>query len=185
MTDTARPAPWWTALTGVTAVLVTLTCGVILWSFIPPVVYFPIFALASAMLLGLGGIWLILGLIGWVKHRSWRPSALAPAAVLLTVASVMLSVPSQVAFTMSKKSLADAARECSESFADRRIGAYQVRRIQPVDNGCLFFIEGGLIDSIGLAYLPDGAPYLGEPRHDGDIGYEEYAGDWYRFVQRF
>ncbi|YCN58404.1 hypothetical protein AB9M10_14030 [Rhodococcus erythropolis] len=45
--------------------------------------------------------------------------------------------------------------------------------------------RGRSIDSIGLAYLPDGAPYLGKPRRDGEIGYQEFDGDWYSFVQRF
>ncbi len=88
---------------------------------------------------------------------------------------------------MSKNRLTAVARECPKTFDDRRIGGvYRVWQIRPVDGGCLFYIEGGLIDSIGLAHLPNGAPYLGEPpRHDGDIGYREYHGDWYRFVQRF
>lgn len=95
----------------------------------------------------------------------------APALVLVTCALVALSVPSRVAFTASKDSLAAEAQECSTSSTERRIGAYQVGRI------CLFFIEGGLINSIGLANLPAGTPYLGDPRRDGDIGYQELHGD--------
>lgn len=185
MPDSAPPSRWWTAATRTTAVLVGLVCGVILWTFLPPVVLFPYFALASAVLLALGGIWVILGLIGWVRFRALRPSVTAPVLVLITVAAVAASVPSQFAFAVSKNRLTAVARECPKTFDDRRIGVYRVWQIRPVDGGCLFYIEGGLIDSIGLAHLPNGAPYLGEPRHDGDIGYREYHGDWYRFVQRF
>jgi hypothetical protein len=185
MTDRANPAAWWTALTGFTALIVAIVCGVILWTFMPPVVAFPLFALAAWTLVVTGPIWLLLSLIGWFKYRALRWSAIAPGVVLVTLMLVALSAPSLVAFAISKDSLAAAARECPKSLTDRRIGAYKVWQIQPVDNGCLFFIEGGLIDSIGLAYLPNGAPYIGDPRRDGDIGYQEYHGDWYQFVQRF
>ncbi|MGG7099871.1 hypothetical protein [Rhodococcus sp. 24CO] len=123
-----------------------------------------------------------LSLIGWFKFRALRWSLIAPALVLVTCALVALSVPSRVAFMASQGSLAAEAQHCSTSSTDRRIGTYQVKRIQAVDNGCLFFIEGGLINSIGLAYLPARAPYLGDPRHDGDIGYQELDGDWYTFA---
>jgi len=169
----------------VTVVLVGIVCCVIVWTFVPPVVVFPWFALASALLLGLGVVWSVLGLIGWFGFRSLRITTIAPAVVLVTAALVMLSVPSTVAFAVSKPSLVAASAQCVQSWNDHWIGVYRVWRVQPVDGGCLFYIEGGLIDSIGLAYLPDGAPHLGKPRRDGDIGYEHYNGDWYRFVQRF
>ncbi|GAA3158806.1 hypothetical protein GCM10020255_040840 [Rhodococcus baikonurensis] len=93
--------------------------------------------------------------------------------------------PSHVAFALSKDSLEAVAADCQKSLENQTIGVYRVLQVWPVGNGCRFHIEGGLIDSIGLAYLPDGAPYLGKPRHDGDIGYQEFDGDWYSFVQRF
>ena len=164
--------------------LVAGACGVAPGSAVPLASYV-YFALAMAVLAALGAVWLILSLIGWFKFRAWRWSLIAPALVLVTCALVALSVPSRIAFMLSHGSLAAEAQECSTSATDRRIGAYQVKRIQAVDNGCLFFIEGGLINSIGLAYLPAGAPYLGDPRHDGDIGYQELDGDWYTFVQLF
>ncbi|UJC81462.1 hypothetical protein D4768_00355 [Rhodococcus erythropolis] len=169
----------------VTAVLVALTCGVIVWSFMPPVVYFPFFALAASVLLGLGGVWLILSLIGWMKYKTLRLSTIAPVIVLVTGALVTLSVPSHVAFALSKDSLEAVAADCQKSLENRTIGVYRVLQVWPVGNGCRFHIEGGLIDSIGLAYLPDGAPYLGKPRRDGEIGYQEFDGDWYSFVQAF
>ncbi|MBS9372299.1 hypothetical protein [Rhodococcus sp. B50] len=185
MTFAVRPARWWTVLSGVTTVLVALVCCVIVWTFVPPVVLFPWFALASTVLLISGAVWLVLGLVGWFRFHTLRLTTIAPVMVLATTGLVMLSVPSTVAFAVSKGSLTAASAQCAQSWDDRWFGVYRVWRIQPVDGGCLFYIEGGLIDSIGLAYLPEGAPYLGKPRHDGDIGYEPYSGDWYRFVQRF
>ncbi|NMM85612.1 hypothetical protein B2J88_14740 [Rhodococcus sp. SRB_17] len=185
MTVDKRPASWWTVLTWFTVVLVALACGVIVWSFMPPVVFFPVFALASAVLATLGAVWLVLGLIGWIKYRALRLSAVAPALVLITLTLVMVSVPSRVAFAVSKDSLAAVAVDCQKSLDAQRIGVYRVVQIWPDSNGCRFQIEGGLLNSIGLAYLPDGAPYLGEPRSDGDIVYEEFDGDWYVFVRGF
>lgn len=69
--------------------------------------------------------------------------------------------PPKVAFAVSEHSLSTAADHCVQSF------------------------EGGLLNSIGLAHFPDGAPYIGEPQHEGDIGYEEFDGDWYQFEQLF
>lgn len=184
MTDRARPQ-WWLWLTGITAVLVALACGVVLWSFMPPVVDFVYFALAGWALLILGAVWLVATLIGWFKYRAWRWSAAAPVIVVATLGLVMLSVPSRVAFALSEGALTEAAAECQEATENRTIGVYRIESVRKMDGGCVFFIEGGLIDGIGLAYLPNGAPYLGDPRFDGDFGYKEYEGDWYRFVQRF
>ncbi|MGV8873379.1 MAG: hypothetical protein ACOH2Q_12700 [Rhodococcus sp. (in: high G+C Gram-positive bacteria)] len=185
MAARARPPSWWIRSTAITAVLVLLVCGVILWTFLPPVVFFPLFALASWALLVLGAVWLVFTLIGWFKYRALRWSAVAPILVVLTAGLAFLSVPSRLAFAVSEGSLTAAAVECPKTFDDRRIGVYSVRYIQPVTNGCLFFIEGGLFDSIGLGYFPDVAPPLEEPRREGDIGYQEFDGDWYLFVQRF
>lgn len=185
MKDRSVAAPWWTGATALTALLVGGVCGVILWAFTPPVVAYPQFALAAAGLLILGGIWLVLALVGWFRYRALRWSTVAPALVLLTAALVAAAVPSRVAFAVSKDALLTAAHECPDSFETRRIGLYTVWQTLPVENGCLFFVEGGLIDSIGLAYLPGGAPRLGEPRHDGDIGYQVYEEDWYTIVRRF
>ena len=102
VTKRGGPASWWKVTAIVTAVLVTLTCGVIVWSFMPPVVYFPFFALAASVLLGLGGVWLILSLIGWMKYKTLRLSTIAPVIVLVTGALVTLSVPSRAAFALSK-----------------------------------------------------------------------------------
>ncbi|MDV8025237.1 hypothetical protein [Rhodococcus sp. IEGM 1330] len=185
MADRRHPAQWWIWLTAPTAVFVFFVCGVVLWAFLPPVVFFPFLALAAWALLVLGAVWLILALVGWFRYRALRWSVVAPVLVVLTVGLVLLSVPPKFAFAVSEDALTDVAVDCPKTWEDKRIGLYSVQYVRPVDNGCLFFIEGGLIDSIGLGYFPDVAPPLGEPEHDRDIGYQEFDGDWYLFVQRF
>lgn len=131
----------------------------------------------------LGGVWIVFTAIGWVKYRALRWSAVAPVLVVVTAALVMFSIPPTFAFAVSERSLSTAANHCTQSFADTTRGVYRVYQVQPVDGGCLFFIEGGLFQSIGLAYFPDRAPDLHEPRREGDIGYEEFDGDSYQFEQ--
>ncbi|MFD1814117.1 hypothetical protein [Rhodococcus gannanensis] len=170
----------------VLSALVAVACGVILWASVPPVVDFPFAALAGSALLVLGVVWVTLTLIGWFRYRTWRASVIAPAVVVCTAGLVMVDAPFRLGFQLSRGALTSAAAECSVSYDDRRIGVYDVWTTnRNGDDGCLFYIRGGLIDSVGLAYMPSGAPYLGKPRHDGDIGYEHLAGDWYRFVKQF
>ncbi len=182
---------WWRATTGIAVPgLVAVACGVMLWSSAAPVVDFVYFMLAGWALVLLGVAWLVLVVIGWFRYRTVRrtllaPAVVAPALVLVTAALVVVQAPFRLGFLVSKPALADAAADCTYSLEHRRIGVYSVRSTRELDGGCLFFTQGGLIDSVGIAYLPGGAPHLGAPRHDGDIGYDHIGGDWYRFVERF
>jgi hypothetical protein len=184
--STPAPPPWWRFSVGIVlTILVALACGVMLWAFMVPVVFFVYAALAGWALLFLGVAWLVLAVLGWFRYRAYRASLIAPVLVLVTVALVVFSVPFWIGFQVSKGGLADAAAQCDDSIENVRIGVYEVSRIADRQEGCLFYTRGGLIDSVGIAYLPGGAPYLGEPRRDGDIGYGHLEGDWYWFVQRF
>lgn len=180
------PPRWWRVAVGIVlTVLVTIACGVMLWAFTAPVVDYVYVVLAGWALLFLGAAWLVLALIGWIRYRAYRASLIGPVVVLVTVALVAFSVPSWIGFQVSKGGLADAATECVDSFEKVRIGVYEVWMIERREEGCLFYTRGGLVDSVGVAFLPNGAPHLGAPRHEGDIGYRHLDGDWYRFVQRF
>ncbi|MCX5044038.1 hypothetical protein OG921_12750 [Aldersonia sp. NBC_00410] len=186
--NAAAPSPprWWRVSMGVAlTVLVSVACGVVLWASAAPVVDFVYIVLAGWALLFLGIAWLVLALIGLLRYRAYRASLIAPVLVLTTAALVVFSVPSWIGFQVSKGGLADAAAECRDSVEKVRIGVYEVSRIAHREEGCLFYTQGGLIDSVGVAYLPGGAPYLGRPRHDGEIGYSHLDGDWYRFVEAF
>nr|WP_308014739.1 MULTISPECIES: hypothetical protein [unclassified Rhodococcus (in: high G+C Gram-positive bacteria)] len=166
-------------------VLATVACVVILWAFIPPTVLFPIFALASTILIFLGLAWLVLAIIGWAKFRARKLPSISAVVVVSTVILVAFSVPPRAAFAVSQGALKDLATDCNRSFQTQQAGAYTVRYIQPIDGGCLLYVVGGLIDSVGFAYLPDRTPYLGEPRRDGERGYTELRSDWYTFVEQF
>lgn len=93
-------------------------------------------------------------------------------------------IPFEVGFRLSKPDLEATAADCIERQI-LRIGVYHVWRIEVVDAGCMFYTNGGLVDSVGIAYMPDGVPYLGQPRTDGDVGYFPIEGDWYRFLKQF
>lgn len=183
--ERTTPATWWSWLTGGITVLAAAACGVVLWTFVPPTVFFPIFVLAAWVLFGLGIAWLVVALIGWFRFRAVRGSLAAPAVVVLTVGLVVFSVPSRVAFAVSENALTDLAATCEASFENRSVMVYRVQRTEPIGDGCLVYVEGGLIDSVGFAYLPGQDPYLGTPRRDGDIGYRPLHGDWYSFVEQF
>lgn len=67
----------------------------------------------------------------------------------------------------------------------RSDAVYTITSVVERDDGCLLYTDGGLIDPVGFAYFPHGAPRQGPPRSDGDVGYTPLEGSWYRFVQRF
>ena len=165
--------------------MVAVACGIVLWASAAPVVDFVYVAIAEFGLLILGGAWIVLTWIGFQRYRASWASLLVPVLVVLTFVLSYLSVPFWIGFQVSKPALRDAADDCGAT-GPRQLGLYDVRMVRAADEGgCLFFTQGGLIDSVGIAYLPGGAPNLGEPRHEGDIGYRHIEGDWYRFVQRF
>lgn len=181
-----RPHAWWRWLTIAVTAVATAACLVIVWAWIPPTVVFPIFALASTVLVFVGLAWLVLVLIGWAKFRAWKLPSIAVVVVVATAIAVMFSAPSRAAFAVSQGALSDLTIKCSQSFDVEHVGVYVVRYVQPVDDGgCLIYVEGGFLDSVGFAYLPDRTPYLGKPRRDGEIGYTPLQGNWYTFVQAF
>jgi len=186
-TDTPKldPSMWWRwSMYAVTA-LTVIPCGVILWAFIPPTVLFPIFALAAWLLVFLGVAWLVLLVIGLAKYRAWKPATVAVVLVLGTATLVALAVPSRAAFALSRGELTSMATDCNGSVHGDRVGLYSVLDTQPVTGGCLIYVEGGLIDSVGFAYFPEGAPSLGKPQRDGDIGYRKWADHWFTFTEAF
>ncbi|MBY6364638.1 hypothetical protein [Rhodococcoides corynebacterioides] len=101
-----------------------------------------------------------------------------------TVVLAGMSVPFTVGFAMSRSSLAEVAEDCAAP-GGGRIGVYVFEGLEAADGGCLIYVEGGVVDQVGFAYLPDGAPRLGPPAGEQEIGYAELDGDWYTFLRRF
>jgi hypothetical protein len=117
--------------------LVAVACGVVLWAWAAPVVDFVYVAIAEFGLLILGGGWVVLTWIGFVRYRAWRASVLAPALVVLTIVLSFLSIPFWIGFQVSKPALHDAAADCAAG-QPRRIGVYDVRMVRAAEEGgCL------------------------------------------------
>ncbi|MBY6540286.1 hypothetical protein HQ325_16550 [Rhodococcus sp. BP-349] len=156
-----------------------------LYSSTPPAVMILLFA-GTVWALGiLGAAWLVLTVVGWIKYRAWKLASIAVAIVAATAVLVVLSVPFRVAFAVSKGPLTDIATACSATPAGGWAGAYELDGVSAVDGGCLIYVEGGFLDQVGFAYMPDGAPKLGPPDGEQQIGYAGLDGDWYTFVHRF
>ncbi|MET0317019.1 MAG: hypothetical protein ABW188_09390 [Rhodococcus fascians] len=127
MTDRPRGAPWWVGLTIVVAVLAALVCLLVLWAYVPPERNYLYFAIAQDAALAVAAMWLLLGLIGWVKYRRLRLTAIAPVFALVTAVLVALSLPSSFAFAVSEGALTATAEECPDvDTAERRVGLYRV-----------------------------------------------------------
>ncbi|MFI1464840.1 hypothetical protein [Nocardia carnea] len=182
--ELVRPASrWWRISIVVITLSVSVCCVVILWLLMSDAA-FPALVLAGWVLVLLGALWLVIGLFGVVRYRRYRLLLFAPGAVVLTCALVWAGVPGNLGWRISGDSLERLAAGCDAS-AHGRYGVYTITSVVKRDGGCLLYTDGGLIDLVGFAYFPHGAPGQGPPRHDGDIGYTLLEGSWYRFVEQF
>lgn len=182
---TIRPSAWWVTLSAMTAALVALVCSIFLWAFVPPVMNQTYFFLAMWAATAVCLPWAILGIVGWMKYRTVRWTAVAPIMAVLTAGCIALSIPSNVAFAVSKSAITDAAERCPNvDEQEQRFGLYRVWHTVAVEGGCLLYIRGGGDDfGIGLAYLPDGPPQGTDFGHRRTIEYTERDGDWYEFAE--
>lgn len=178
------PRSWKIVSALVIPLLAAMLCGVVLWTYVPPVVDYPIFVLAAFGLIVLGATWLVTTLWGAIYFRSYLRSSIAPMIVLATMMLTSANVPFKLGFFLSKGALTRASAACLQE-SSGSVGVFDVRWVRALEGGCLFFTSGGLNDSVGIAYMPEGVPNLGPPRRDGDIGYWRIEGDWYGFVERF
>ncbi|MBY6352352.1 hypothetical protein [Rhodococcoides corynebacterioides] len=184
-TDQRPDAPsWWEASVVVITAIAAAACAVLLYSLTPPAAMIWLLAASGWLLLILGAVWLVLTIVGWVRYRAWKLSSIAVVVVAATVVLAGMSVPFTVGFAMSKSSLAEVAEDCTAPGGDR-IGVYVFEGLKAADGGCLIYVEGGVVDQVGFAYLPGGAPRLGPPAGEQEIGYAELDGDWYTFLRRF
>lgn len=182
--EPARTAsPWWRVSIAVITLLVSVCCVATLWLLMSDAA-FPYLVLTGWALVLLGALWLVIGLFGAVRYRRCWRLLLAPGAVALTCALAWTGLPDNLGWRVSTGSLERLATNC-EASAHGRYGVYTITRVVKRDGGCLLYTDGGLIDSVGFAYFPHGAPRQGPPRHDGDIGYTPLEGSWYRFIQQF
>ncbi|MBF6167369.1 hypothetical protein IU486_21805 [Streptomyces gardneri] len=182
--EPARTASrWWRVSVAVITLLVSLCCVATLWLLMSDAA-FPYLVLAGWALVLLGALWLVIGLFGAIRYRRYLRLLLAPGAVALTCALAWADLPEDFGWRVSAGSLERLATSCDAS-AHGRYGVYTITSVVERDDGCLLYTDGGLIDPVGFAYFPHGAPRQGPPRSDGDVGYTPLEGSWYRFVQRF
>ncbi|WP_280493796.1 hypothetical protein [Nocardia asiatica] len=180
----ARTAsPWWRVSIAVITLLVAGCCVATLWLLMSDA-SFAYLALAGWALVLLSALWLAIGLFGAIRYRRYRRLLLAPCAVALTCALAWTGLAENLGWRVSIGSLERLAAGC-EASAHGRYGVYTITSVVKRDDGCLLYTDGGLIDPVGFAYFPHGAPRQGPPRYDGDVGYTPLEGSWYRFVQRF
>ncbi|QIS03687.1 hypothetical protein F5X71_16375 [Nocardia brasiliensis] len=96
----------------------------------------------------------------------------------------LAAVPEDTGWKLSRGILQEQAVDCANPGQRTRLGVYTITFVTRRDGGCLFYTQGGESNSKrGFAYFPDGAPpHLGAPQSPG-IGYEPFAGRWYRFTE--
>ncbi len=182
--EPARTASrWWRASIAVITLSVSVCCVAMLWLLMSDA-GFPALVVTGWALVLLGALWLMIGLFGAIRYRRYRSLLFAPGAVVLTCALAWAGIPGNLGWRISGGSLERLAAGC-EASAPGRYGVYTITSVVKRADGCLLYTDGGLIDPVGFAYFPRGAPGQGPPRHDGDIGYTPLEGSWYRFVQRF
>ncbi|WP_327151412.1 hypothetical protein [Nocardia sp. NBC_01329] len=176
-----RPATkWWLITTVAVAALVEFCCAALVW-FVASDGWAGYPLILTSVLLVSAVLWAICALFGLVRYRAHLLSAVAPLLVAVTVAVVYSGAAERSGWQLSKGSLEAAAVECAERSGPDRIGLYTVELIESDGRECRFYTDGGLIDRVGFAYLPDGPP----PEHQSSgTTYRQYDGSWYRLVVR-
>ncbi len=146
-----RPASlWWRLTVGlVIPLLAAAACLVVLWSLVPPVVFYPLYVLAWGALIIVGVVWLAAVVFGSIRY-GWRGVTLvAPVIVLVTVGLAAAELPGRFGWWVSKDDLQRAAVACADpadaaDVRSQRIGVYRVHSVQRVgDRGCRFTVEAG------------------------------------------
>ncbi|MGW1737175.1 hypothetical protein ACWCPQ_00035 [Nocardia sp. NPDC001965] len=171
---------WWLVGTVVLAVLVEFCCAVMIW-FVASDGWAGYPLIASGVLLVLGVLWSIWALFGLIRYRAHPLSAVAPLLAAVAVGLVYSGAAERSGWQLSKGALAAAAVDCADSSEPARIGLYLVERVHRYGAECRFYTDGGLIDQVGFAYLPEGPP---PERRASETTYRRYDGSWYRFTVR-
>lgn len=173
---------WWRiAAGGVLPVATALLCATTIVLFIAPFPLFPAVVLAELAFVALGTVWIVLATVHGLRYRWDRRILAAPAMVVVTAALVVADVPYRLGWLAAQDAMTEAARSCVETTENHWISVYDVRGVSEHDGGCHFALSGGLINSVGLAYLPEGAPTTGDERHVG-YNYEPIGDDWYKYI---
>ncbi|MCU1648758.1 MAG: hypothetical protein JWN03_9033 [Nocardia sp.] len=174
------PLGWVFAMVA-TLVLIGVCCLGILWAFASRGDTLTALLYAGGGLLVLGVVWLMLALVGGIAYRTYLLSALAPVLIALTAGLLLLQIPQDLGWRMSKPALERAAAECTDSRSDTRIGLYTFDYIRKTPEGCTFSLAGSGLGPDGFAYIPSGAaPEVPAKALVGDH-YTALGGPWFTF----
>ncbi|MFI5719286.1 hypothetical protein [Nocardia sp. NPDC051750] len=179
----ARRVPvsrWWMLITSGVGALVALCCAGLVWV-VGAESDFGYLLVLVCVLLGLGVVWLAFAAIGLIRYRTFLPSVVAPAAVVIAVALVWSGAAQRIAWQVSRGALERAAVACEPRSGSSRIGVYTIESVRRAGVGCHFYTTGGFLDRVGFAYLPEGAP---PERPAAETTYRHHDGHWYRFTVR-
>jgi hypothetical protein len=179
--------------------LLLIPCFALLVAASVPGLDFFLFVGAGWVLVGFILVWMVRVVTVLVAHRqdratgAWWRVAVAPAVGVVVLVLLTFNVPLDVRWAMSEDAFNEAVEDINQDRPDRdpsdsigaptTIGSYNVRYARRVeDGGVLFFdADGGLIDEVGFAYLPNG-PY---PELENGIferpHFESLGGGWYTF----
>ncbi len=147
---------------------------------------------AAGLLLITGVVWLVFVVRELIKRR-FAVVALTTAVVLALIAvaafASRIELPLLARFAIVRPAFDRVVAERAAAGGDAGpcpawIGTYRI-------NGCwtsgtsTYFSErdGGFLNSVGFAYLPDGPPF-GSPM-GGSIAYSQLRGPWYWYIQEW
>jgi hypothetical protein len=144
-----------------------------------------VFALLAALGLVLGAVvWLVRLLAYWRASRSGNRVrsadavrlVLCPLALLALWGLVSADVPLEARWALSRGGFDDVADGPVPADRSRRVGLYQVDRVEQEGAGVTFWVSGagGMFGGAGFSYLPNG-PWAATVDRD----YQHLGGRWY------
>ncbi|WP_190242432.1 hypothetical protein [Rhodococcus ruber] len=142
-------------------------------------------ALALALLLATGVVWVIGSIYVMWKYRRWTWWMVSWP--LLVGLGVTLALAVRPDFEDSRPEFEEVARQLlatpeSTSLTDLKIGRFEVGRAYATPQGDVFFTDErttAFTTESGWAYSPDGAP--APASRDGKFTADHIEGPWYRY----
>ncbi|MFZ2529216.1 MAG: hypothetical protein WAX14_16425 [Rhodococcus sp. (in: high G+C Gram-positive bacteria)] len=141
--------------------------------------------IAGVALIVVGIAWVVLAGIQTFRYHWDRRILVAPLVVTVTALVLTSGIPRTVGWAMTAGSLRAHAERCTDSDQPRQIGVYSVAQTRALPAGCVFLLDGGFLNTIGVAHLPDGPTSLGEDDVRGATAWTAIDNGWYRFILPF
>lgn len=170
------------------AVLVSswLTAAAILWAGSYPTGGLVVGLVAAGLLVVTGVLWLVLVVAELPKRRVGLVFLTAAVALVLIGGSALVArieLPLLARFVLARSSFdrvvaERAAGDASADHCPAWIGTYRISNCRTIGTDTYFTErDGGFLNSVGFAYLPDGPP--ADPPTVSSITYSQLRGSWY------